>query len=76
MKTDLEVTVHFLRAFYYYSAGNSIWYIHFKKVKNFVLDMLLNQLIDEVIKEEPSFHTDVYVYSVEGQRPQLVPIEH
>ena len=29
--SDFETTVHFARAFYYYSIGNSIWHIHLKR---------------------------------------------
>jgi hypothetical protein len=47
MNTDLEITKHFVRAFYYYSTGNSIWHIYFKKVKNFVEDWHFRKLMND-----------------------------
>jgi hypothetical protein len=63
MNPDLEITVHFLRAFYYYSSGNSIWHIHFKKIKNFAEDFHFRKMMNDFAAVEnfdPFANTNIY----------------
>jgi hypothetical protein len=49
--SNFELTVHFMRAFYYYTLNNNIWHIHFKKVRVFAQDFLINQLMDDLLED-------------------------
>ena len=61
MEPNLEITAHFMRAFYYYILDNKIWHIHFKKVRTFVQNMVINKTTWSEITFDPDVYCDPYV---------------